>query len=519
MQALVNNVWDSTYLERLEEGRARALAGGGRERVDAQHRKNKLTARERLEILFDPGSFIEIGALVESRIDDFGADKKRVPGDGVVTGYGKINGRLVFASSEDFTVFGGTLGEAHSMKICRMLDMALDMRAPVVMLNDSGGARIEEGICALAGYAGIFRRNTAASGIIPQIAVIMGPCAGGACYSPAICDFVFMVRQTGLMFITGPQVVKAVTGQSVDQQELGGADMHAQKSGAAHFVYDDDKSCLLAVRRLLTYLPQNSGESVPAAESAPNDLCRGLQQVVSDNQRKCYDVKAVIGAIADKHSFFEVQEEFARNVVIGFARINGDTVAFAANQPNCLGGSLDVNGSDKIARFVRFCDAFHIPIVTLVDVPGYMPGSEQEQGGIIRHGAKVLYAYAEASVPKITVILRKAYGGAYIATNSKDLGADIVYAWPIAEIAVMGAEGAVDIIFRKQIAASGGDLEVRDQQIREYREKFMNPYIAAARGFVDEVIRPEETREKVASALEMLKGKSCAAHGHGNIPL
>ena len=512
-------MWDKAYIEKLEGCRARALAGGGQERIDAQHRKNKLTARERLEILFDPQSFTEVGAMVESRIDDFGADKKRVPGDGVVTGYGKINGRLVFASSEDFTVFGGTLGEAHSMKICRMLDMALEMRAPVVMLNDSGGARIEEGICALAGYAGIFRRNTAASGIIPQIAVIMGPCAGGACYSPAICDFVFMVRQTGMMFITGPQVVRAVTGQRIDQQELGGADMHTRRSGAVHFSYDDDRSCLLAVRKLLAYLPQNSGESAPVMEGEPNDLCRGLQQMVSDNQRKCYDVKAVIGAMVDKHSFFEVHKEFAPNAVTGFARLNGDTVGFAANQPNCLGGSLDVNASDKLARFVRFCDAFHIPIVTLVDVPGYMPGSEQEQGGIIRHGAKVLYAYAEASVPKVTVILRKAYGGAYIAMNSKELGADIVYAWPIAEIAVMGAEGAVDIIFRKQIAAAGDDSEVRDQHIQAYKEKFMNPYIAAARGFVDEVIRPEETREKLAAALEMLKGKRRAACTHGNIPL
>ncbi len=490
-------------------------------RVEAQHQKKKLTARERLEVLFDPGTFTEVGALVESRIDDFGADKKRVPGDGVVTGYGKVNGRLIFASSEDFTVFGGTLGEAHSMKICRILDMALEMRAPVVMLNDSGGARIEEGVCALAGYAGIFRRNTAASGVIPQIAVIMGPCAGGACYSPAICDFVFMVRRTGMMFITGPQVVKAVTGQDVGQQELGGADMHARKSGAAHFVYDDDTSCLLGVRKLLTYLPQNSGESVPAAESEPNDLCRGLQQVVSDNQRKCYDVRAVIGAMTDKHSFFEVQGEFAPNAVTGFARMNGDTVAFAANQPNHLGGSLDVDASDKVARFVRFCDAFNIPIITLVDVPGYMPGREQEQGGIIRHGAKVLYAYAEASVPKITVILRKAYGGAYIAMNSKELGADIVYAWPIAEIAVMGAEGAVDIIFRKHATDSSTDSKLKNQRIREYRDKFMNPYIAAARGFVDEVIRPEETREKVTSALEMLKGKrkSRFAYKHGSIPL
>ena len=514
-------MWNSAHIEKLNSCRALSLAGGGKDRVDAQHRKNKLTARERLELLFDPGSFTEIGALVESRIDDFGADRKRVPGDGVVTGYGRIHGRLVFASSEDFTVFGGTLGEAHSMKICQILDMAIEMCAPVVMLNDSGGARIEEGICSLSGYAGIFRRNTAASGVIPQIAVIMGPCAGGACYSPAICDFVFMVKGTGMMFITGPQVVKATTGQVVDQQELGGAEIHARKSGAVHFVYDDDQSCLLAVRKLLTYLPQNSAEGVPAIENSANDLCRGLQQLVSDNPRKCYDVKAVIEAIVDADSFFEVQMAFAPNAVMGFARMNGDAVAFVANQPNCLGGSLDVNASSKIARFVRFCDAFNIPIVTLVDVPGYMPGSEQEHGGIIRHGAKVLYAYAEASVPKITVILRKAYGGAYIAMNSKELGADIVYAWPIAQIAVMGADGAVDIIFKKQLEAAGGDASVKDKYIKVYEDRFMNPYIAAARGFVEEVIKPEETREKVALALEMLKGKrrKNLPSEHGNSPL
>ena len=513
-------MWDKAYIQRLEDYRKRSRDGGGEARIKAQHEKGKLTARERINILFDEDTFVEVNAFAESRIDDFGADKKRVPGDGVVTGYGKINGRVAFASSEDFTVFGGTLGEAHAMKISKIMDMALDMRAPLIMLNDSGGARIEEGISSLSGYAGIFRRHTQASGIIPQIAVIMGPCAGGACYSPALCDFVFMVKNTALMFITGPQVVKAVTMEEVTPENLGGAELHQKTSGVAHFVYDDDKACLIGVRQLLSYIPQNCGETIPAVTGTPVDLSKGLQEVVTDNRRKCYDVRAVIGAFVDKHSFFEVQKEYAQNAVIGFARIDGVTVAFVANQPNYIGGALDVNASDKMARFVRFCDCFGFPIITLVDVPGYMPGTQQEIAGIIRHGAKLLYAYSEATVPKITVILRKAYGGAYIAMNSKEIGADIVYAWPIAEIAVMGAEGAVDIVFKKELKAAKEPTE-RRRYVEEYEKRFMNPYIAAARGFVDEVIHTEETRSRIVSALDMLrtKAKTDTSGKHGNMPV
>jgi len=515
-------MWKNEIFEKLNVKQKAALAGGGEKRIERQHAQGKLTARERLELLFDTGTFTEIGAFVTARIDEFDAKKKWTPGDSVITGYGKIDGRMVFAASEDFTAFGGTMGEYHLKKICTVLDMAYDMRAPFITINDSGGARIEEGICALAEMGGLFLRNTRASGVIPQIAVIMGPCAGGACYSPAICDFVFMVEKTATMFITGPQVVKAAIGETVDAQTLGGASVHGQKSGVAHFLYPDDKTCLEGVKRLLSYLPSNNASSPPVfASFVPVDLCRGLQEVVVENRHKCYDMHAVIGAIVDKSSFLEIHKDFAPNIIVGFGRIDGKTVGFAANQPIYMGGSLDYHASDKLARFIRFCDCFNIPLVTLVDVPAFLPGKEQEQAGIIRHGAKVLYAYSEATVPKITLILRKAYGGAYIAMNSKLMGADMVFAWPIAEIAVMGAEGAVDIIFHKEIEAAQDPTERREKLIREYEERFITPYIAAERGYVDAVIRPEDTRTTIRDALEALQTK----HGnlpdkkHGNMPL
>ena len=509
-------------IEDLEQRRNQAKLGGGETAIEKQHEKGKLTARERLEILFDEGTFVEVDDLVESRINDFGLDKKRIPGDGVVTGYGKINGRTVFASSEDFTVIGGSLGEYHSRKICHIQDMALKMRCPIVNINDSGGARIEEGIDSLSGYSGIFERNTIASGVIPQIAVILGPCSGGACYSPAICDFIFVVEEVSKMFITGPQVVKTVIGEELSPEELGGAIAHATKSGVAHFLYKSEKNCLGGVRELLSYLPDNNMEKLPVKESFKSvDRSSHLTDIVPDNSKKGYDVHDVINTMIDKDSFFEVQKNWAKNAVVGFGRMDGNTVGFVCNQANFKGGSLDIDSSDKIARFIRFCDCFNIPIVSLIDVPAFLPGSEQEHNGIIRHGAKILYAYSEATVPKISLIMRKAYGGAYIAMNSKHMGADIVYAWPIAEIAVMGAEGAVNIIGRRQIQGAENPEEKRAEMIAEYEEKFLNPYIAAKRGFVDEVIRPDETRQKIASALEVLKTKQVNRpfKKHGNIPL
>lgn len=441
--------------------------------------------------------------------------KSRVTG---VTGYGKVNGQLIFASSEDFTVVGGTLGESHALKICQLQDMALNARVPIVMINDSGGARIEEGMNSLNGYSGIFLRNTRASGVIPQIAVVLGPCAGGACYSPAICDFVFMVENTSYMFVTGPQVLKTVTNEAVTPKELGGARVHASKSGVAHFVYENDRLCLEGVRTLLSYLPQNNRAPGPIVTGEAQDHSGRIQEIVPQNPRKGYDVRAVIETMADRGSFFEVQGEWARNAVIGLGRIDGRTVGFVANQPLYMGGSLDYHASDKIARFIRTCDCFNIPLVALIDVPAFLPGVAQEHNGIIRHGAKILYAFSEATVPKISLIMRKAYGGAYIAMNSKRMGADIVFAWPIAELAVMGAEGAISIIRRRAIEANPG---CKDTLVREYEEQFLNPYIAAARGFIDEVIAPEDTRRKIADALEMLRGKECSTpwKKHGNIPL
>ncbi len=539
--------WEQALLD-LDERRGKAALGGGQLKIDKQHAQGKLTARERLEILFDKGTFVEVDGFVESRINDFDLDKRRAPGDGVVTGYGEIDGRLVFAASEDFTVIGGTLGEYHSFKITRIQDMAMEMKAPLICINDSGGARIEEGISSLSGYSGMFLRHTKASGMIPQIAVILGPCSGGACYAPAICDFIFMVKDTSKMFITGPNVVKTVINEEVSVEELGGAQVHAKKSGVSHFTFATEGECLMAVRKLLTYLPGSCLEKAPVinrethkesagfsvnkvfekiklrkrhSEKDVENPCACLTDIVPDNSRIAYDVKKVIGCIADEGSFFEVQKEFAPNVVVGFARMDGESVGFVANQPNQMCGSLDYHASDKMARFIRFCDCFNIPLITLVDVPAFLPGTAQEHNGIIRHGAKVLYAYSEATVPKITLIMRKAYGGAYIAMNSKEMGADMVFAWPIAEIAVMGADGAVNIAFKRKIKASADPEAMRAQCKKEYEERFLNPYVAASRGYVNEVIKPEESREKIKHALKMLRTKKAEQpqKKHGNIPL
>ena len=511
-------MWYPTQYERLCHLQKAAAEGGGPDKIQKQHEAGKLTAQERLDILFDRGSFIEIGGLIETRNTDFGMEHKRVPGDGVITGYGKIHGRLAFASSEDFTVIGGTLGEAHARKICAIQDMALEMRAPIILINDSGGARIEEGVCALSGYAGMFLRNTQASGVIPQIAAIMGPCAGGACYSPAICDFIFMVQKTSYMFITGPQVVKSVTGETISQEELGGEYMHTHESGVAHFSYPDDKSCLEAVRDLLSYLPQNNDERPPCIIGRTVDRSAEIEEIVPQNVRKPYDVREIIFTMIDGGSFLEIQSQWARNAVVGLGRLDGKTVGFVANQPAFMGGSMDYDCSDKMARFIRTCDCFNIPLVVLVDVPAFLPGTKQEHSGIIRHGAKLLYAFSEATVPKISLIMRKAYGGAYIAMNSKQMGADIVFAWPIAELAVMGAEGAVEIMFRKELISHP---ERRDDLIADYKEQFVNPYLAAARGYIDEVIEPDQTRQRIAAALDALAGKQkkVPEKRHGNIPL
>ncbi len=537
--------WDDAIKE-LETRREKAKMGGGMSKIEKQHSIGKLTARERIDKLLDKDTFVEVDGFIESRIDDFDLDKRRVPGDGVVTGYGEIDGRLVFVASEDFTVIGGTLGEYHSFKICRIQDMAMEMKAPLICINDSGGARIEEGISSLSGYSGMFLRHTKASGVIPQIAVILGPCSGGACYAPAICDFIFMVRDISKMFITGPNVVKTVINEEVTVEELGGADVHARKSGVSHFTYDSEGECLMGVRKLLSYLPANNGEKAPVVKYSGDKtsflygvnkmigkvgninkvLLQGgkagrIREIVPDNSRKAYNVKDVIDCIVDEDSFFEVQREFAPNAVIGWGRMEGKVVGFVANQPAAMGGSLDYHASDKIARFIRFNDCFNMPLVTLVDVPAFLPGTAQEHSGIIRHGAKILYAYSEATVPKITVIMRKAYGGAYIAMNSKEMGADMVFAWPIAEIAVMGADGAVNIAFKRKIKAAADPQAMREQCKKEYEERFLNPYVAASRGYVNEVIKPEETREKLLKALKALKNKSVEnpQKKHGNIPL
>ncbi|MHC1773540.1 MAG: acyl-CoA carboxylase subunit beta [Flexilinea sp.] len=516
-----NKKWDNKQIEQLIQRRQIASIAGSEERIAKQHSAGKLTARERINKLFDFGTFTELNDLVESRIIDFNMGKKITSGDGVVTGYGKINSRLVFAASQDFTVSGGSLGEYQAIRICKVMDKAVEMGVPFVSINDSGGARIEEGLDSLSGYSSIFLRNTHASGVIPQIAAIMGPCAGGACYSPAICDFIFMTDKNAQMYITGPQVVKTVTGEIISSSELGGTQVHMEKSGVAHFSYTDDESCLHGIRDFLSYLPQNYLERPPIKSGKPVDRSSELQQIVPDDKSYPYDVKQVIGTFVDQNSFVEIQRDFALNIVIGIARFDGETVGIVANQPNFMAGSLDYHASYKAARFVRFCDCFNIPIITLVDVPAFLPGSEQEYNGIIRHGAKLLFAYAEATVPKISLVMRKAYGGAYLAMNSKNIGADIVYAWPIAEMAVMGADGAVNIIFRRDIDTAENKETARSAYIRDYEKKFLNPYKAAERGYVDEVILPEESRVKIAFALEMLKTKkkSIPAKKHGNIPL
>lgn len=513
-------MWDEKLAD-LDARREAAHMGGGQARIDKQHERGKLTARERLDILFDEGTFVEINTLMTTRTTNFGIDKKKTPGDGVVTGYGRVNGRVVFASSQDFTVGGGALGEYHALKIANVMDMAMNAKAPFIEINDSGGARIEEGIDSLNGYAGMFRRHTQMSGVAPQIAVIMGPCAGGACYAPALCDFIFMTRQNGQMYITGPKVIKEVTGEVVTTAELGGADVHMNQSGVAHFVYDDDTSCLMGVRKLLEYLPENYLEKPPVAAPAKKYYHKRLRDIVSPNMKISYNMYEVIDELADLDSFIEVQSGFARNIIVGFIKMEGKTVGVVANQPDYIAGSLDYNAGDKAGRFIRFCDCFNIPILTLVDVPAFLPGKEQEHSGIIRHGAKILYAYSESTVPTVTVILRKAFGGAYIGMDSKGMGADFVFSWPVAEIAVMGAEGAVGIIGKRQIDAAEDPETKRKELIKEYEDKFMNPYIAAERGYIDEVIRPEETRSRVLDAFAMLeqKQKSIPDKKHGNIPL
>ncbi len=506
----------------LKELEGRIEEGGGKEKIEKQHKKGKLTARERLEILLDPGSFMEIDKFVKHRNTYFGLDKAELPADGVVTGIGKINGRPVAVFSQDFTVMGGSLGEMHAKKIMKVMDLALELGIPFIGINDSGGARIQEGVDSLFGYGEIFKRNTWASGVIPQISVIAGPCAGGATYSPAITDFVVMVDKKSHMFITGPQVIKAVTGEEIDFEGLGGAAVHNSKSGNAHFMVSNDEDAMKLVRMLLSYIPQNNMEEPPYIEGDYDlSMSEKIYEIVPTQPRKGYDVRDVIKQVVDEGSFLEVHASFAQSVVVGFARIAGRSVGIIANQPAVLAGALDIDSSDKAARFIRFLDAFNIPIVTFVDTPGYLPGVAQEHGGIIRHGAKLLFAYSEATVPKITVILRKAYGGAYIAMGSKHLGADFVAAWPSAEIAVMGPEGAANIIFRKQIEASENPEEARKKYIEEYKEKFANPYMAASRGYVDAVIDPAKTREWIAKALELgaTKVEARPKKKHGNIPL
>lgn len=519
--ASATNGWKPELIAELRERRSAARLGGGQARIDKQHASGKLTARERIDILFDKDTFIELNDLMISRATDFGMDKKAIPGDGVVTGYGKINGRLAFVASQDFTVIGGSLGEYHARRITNAMDKALEVGAPFISINDSGGARIEEGLDGLLGYSEIFKRNTWASGVIPQIAVVMGPCAGGACYSPAICDFIFMTEKNAQMYITGPAVVKTVTGEEITMEELGGAEVHMEKSGVAHFSYEDDRSCLEGVRQLFSYLPQNHKERPAAVRTNSADLSAKLEGIIPDNKSVPYDIKEVIGALADADSFFEVQPWFALNMVVGFARMDGETIGIVANQPNFMAGSIDYHASDKAARFIRFCDCFNIPLLTLVDVPAFLPGSDQEHNGIIRHGAKLLYAYAEATVAKISLILRKGYGGALLAMNSKTIGADVVFALPTAEMAVMGAEGAVNIVFRKAIQDAEDPKAKHAEYVKEYERSFSNPYRAAARGFVDEVILPEESRARIIAAFDMLRNKvqSRPVKKHGNIPL
>lgn len=508
---------------RLRDARAKAIAGGGEKGVEAQHKRGKLTARERIDLLLDAGSFVELDQLVTHRCNNFGMENVEAPGEGVVTGYGTVDGRLVYVFSQDFTVIGGSLGEMHAKKITKVMDWALKMGAPCIGLNDSGGARIQEAVDALNGYGDIFYRNTIASGVIPQLSAILGPSAGGAVYSPALTDFIYMVDGVSKMFITGPEVIKSVTGEEVTQEALGGAMTHNQKSGNAHFYADSEEYCIWQIKKTLSYLPSNNLETTPLVPTAdPVDrMSEELQTIVPDNPNLPYDIRDCITQIVDDGDFFEIQPYFATNMVIGYARVNGQTIGIIANQPKVMAGCLDVNASDKASRFIRFCDAFNIPIVTFVDTPGYLPGTQQEYGGIIRHGAKLLYAYSEATVPKITIITRKAYGGAYLAMCARALGADTVIAWPTAEIAVMGPEGAANIIFRKEIANAENPVEKRKEYVALYRDKFSNPYPAAARGMVDIVLEPKETRPTLIKSLEMLASKreSRPSKKHGNVPL
>jgi propionyl-CoA carboxylase beta chain len=509
-------------LRHLRELKAKALLGGGEKRIEEQHRKGKLSARERIAVLCDDGSFEEIDALVEHRSHDFGLERQKYPGDGVVTGTGTIDGRLVFVFSQDFTVFGGSLSETHAEKICKIMDMAMKVGAPVIGLNDSGGARIQEGVASLGGYADIFLRNTLASGVIPQVSAIMGPCAGGAVYSPAITDFTFMVRNTSYMFVTGPNVVKTVTHEEVTSEDLGGAVTHASRSGVAHLACESEVECLQSVRRLIGFLPSNNREDPPVL-AAPVDVPadESLNGIIPDNPNKPYDMKDVINRIVDNGDFFEIHPLYAANIIVGFARLGGRPVGIVANQPAVLAGVLDIDSSIKGARFVRFCDAFNIPIVVFEDVPGFLPGTDQEWRGIIKHGAKLLYAFCEATVPKVTVITRKAYGGAYDVMNSKHVRGDFNFAWPTAEIAVMGPKGAVEIIFRKEIEESADKEKALEEKVDQYRRKFANPFVAAGRGFIDDVIEPAHTRVKLIKALGILENKvdSNPRKKHGNIPL
>ncbi|HXG39018.1 MAG TPA: acyl-CoA carboxylase subunit beta [Bacteroidota bacterium] len=507
----------------LQQLREKALQGGGPKRIEDQHAKGKLTARERIDLLLDPGSFEEIGMFVQHRSSDFGLDKQKYLGDGVVTGYGKIHGRPVVVFSQDFTVFGGSLSEAHAEKICKIMDMAMKLGVPIIGLNDSGGARIQEGVVSLGGYANIFLRNVLASGVVPQISAIMGPCAGGAVYSPAITDFVLMVKNTSYMFVTGPNVVKTVTHEDVSFEELGGAMTHATKSGVAHFASDNEVHCIDTIKRLLSYLPLNNMEDAPVVDLGddPNRMDMELDTVVPENPNKPYDMKEILKRVVDKGEFLEVHEHYAQNLIVGFARLDGLSVGIVANQPSVLAGVLDIDSSLKGARFVRFCDAFNIPLVVFEDVPGFLPGTDQEWRGIIKHGAKLLYAFCEATVPRLTVITRKAYGGAYDVMNSKHIRGDMNFAWPTAEIAVMGPKGAVEIIFKKEIEQATNKEQAVEQKVNEYREKFANPYIAAERGYIDEVIFPHEIRPKLIKALRFLENKvdGNPKKKHGNIPL
>ncbi len=510
-------------LELLQQKKAEALLGGGIKRIASQHSKGKLTARERVELLLDPGTFEEIGMLVTHRSTDFGLDKEQYLGDGVVTGYGHVDGRLVYVFSQDFTVFGGSLSETHAEKICKVMDLAMKTGAPVIGLNDSGGARIQEGVVSLGGYADIFLRNVQSSGVIPQISAIMGPCAGGAVYSPAMTDFTMMVDQTSYMFVTGPNVVKTVTHEEVTSEELGGAKTHASKSGVTHFTANNEVACIQMIRQLLSYMPQNCEDDAPVYpyESAASEIREKLAEIIPANPNQPYDMRDIIEGIVDETSFMEVHKDFAENIVVGFARLAGRSIGIVANQPAYLAGVLDINSSRKAARFTRFCDAFNIPLLVLVDVPGFLPGTDQEWNGIIINGAKLLYALSEATVPKVTVITRKAYGGAYDVMNSKHIGADLNFAWPAAEIAVMGPKGAAEIIFKSEIAKAEDKEAKLQEKVDEYTETFANPYRAAARGFVDEVIDPKDTRIKLIKGFRMLENKvvKMPKRKHGNIPL